>query len=349
MQQSKLEIAKNIKESKAENSSPAYSFAYRLSQAFDYVAILRPLLLIPVWTMVLLGYYRAIKSDLTTQIQLPFFDNIGFIFRPHQEILITLLLYSLLMGAIYILNQLTDSKTDSINGKLYLIHDGHLKKNRMKVQIAILLIFSIVLSFLKFPIVYSLLILLSMIMGIAYSVPPIRLKGRPILDLLANASGFGIIAFSVGWMSKASFSSDLILDSIPYFLCISSGFINTTIPDMEGDVRNGDRTTGVFLGIQKSCLVSTLILILAIIAGIYRRDLVPLVASAISLPFFIYMTVSNWGNKTNIKAISLATKISVLTLSLLVSFLIPLYLVMLVLTILLVRLYYQVRFGINYP
>lgn len=349
MQQSKLEIAKNIKESKVENNSTAYSFAYRLSQAFDYVAIMRPLLLIPVWTIVLLGYYRVVKDDLTTQIQLPFFGNIGFIIRPHQEILIVLLLYSLLMGAIYILNQLTDSKTDSVNGKLYLISNGHLNKNSMKGQFGILLTVSISLSFLNLPITCSLLILLSAIMGIVYSVPPIRLKGRPILDLLANASGFGIVAFSVGWTARASFSSDLILDSIPYFLCVSSAFINTTIPDMEGDIRNGDRTTGIFLGIQKSCLISTLILILAIIAGIYRRDLVPLVASAISLPFFIYMTVSNWGNKTNIRAISLATKISVLTLSLLVSFLIPLYFIMLVLTILLIRLYYQVRFGLKYP
>lgn len=349
MQQSKLEIVKNIKESKLKNSSYSYSYAYRISQLFDYVAILRPILLIPVWTMTLMGYYRAIKSDLSNQIFIPFFGGIGFVTNPHGEIIITLVLYSLLMGAIYILNQLTDSNTDGINGKLYLIPYGHLKKNHMKSQITILFGVSIILSFLNLSITCSFLILLSAIMGIIYSVPPIRLKGKPILDLLANALGFGIIAFSVGWTSKSNFSLNLLLDSIPYFLCVSSAFINTTIPDMEGDIRNGDKTTGIFLGIRKSCLVSTAILILVIAVSLYRRDMVPLIASVVSLPFFIYMTVSNWGSKTDIKAISLATKVSVLTLSLLVSLLIPFYFIMLVLTILLVRLYYQVRFGVSYP
>ncbi|MGB9597317.1 MAG: UbiA prenyltransferase family protein [Candidatus Poribacteria bacterium] len=345
IQQPKLEIAKNINVSKVKDNS----YVYRIFHIFDYVAILRPILLIPVWTMTLMGYYRAIRNDLSSQISIPFFDDIGFVVVPHSEILITLLLYSLLMGAVYILNQLTDSNADGINGKLYLIPYGHLKKGQMKSQIIILFLVSISISFLYLPITCSILILFSAIMGIAYSVPPIRLKGKPIIDLFANALGFGIVAFSVGWSSKSNLSINSLLDSIPYFLCVSSAFINTTIPDMEGDLRNGDMTTGIYLGIKKSCLLSTMILILVILASLYRRDIVPLIASAVSLPFFIYMTISNLGDKINIKTISLATKISVLTLSLLVSFLIPTYFVILMLTIIFVRIYYRIRFRVNYP
>lgn len=345
MIQPKLEIAKNINASKVKDNS----YADRISHIFDYVAILRPILLIPVWTMTLMGYYRAIRSDLSNQISIPFFDNIGFVIVPHSEILITLFLYSLLMGAVYILNQLTDSNADEINGKLYLIPYGYLKKSQMKSQILILFTVSIIIALLNLSITSSILILFSAIMGIAYSVPPIRLKGKPVIDLFANALGFGIIAFSVGWSSKSDLSINSLLDSIPYFLCVSSAFINTTIPDMEGDLRNGDRTTGIYLGIKKSCLVSTTILILVILASLYRRDIVPLIASVISLPFFIYMTVSNWGDKANIKSISLATKISVLILSLLVSFLIPAYLIILILTIIFVRIYYRIRFRVSYP
>lgn len=349
MQQSKLEIAKNVKKPEIENLSSAYLFFYRLSRIFDYVAILRPLLLIPVWTMVLLGYYKVVSDKITTQIHLPIVGNVGIILHPHGEVLITLLLYSLLMGAIYILNQLTDSHTDEINGKLYLIPYGYLKKGSLKIQIAILLSASIILAFLKFSLTYSILVLISIALGIMYSVPPIRLKGKPILDLLANASGFGIIAFAVGWASQGEFSVNLILDSLPYFLCVSAAFINTTIPDMDGDVRNGDNTTGVFLGIRKSCLISTIILCLAILTSLYRRDFIPLIASALSLPFFVYMTISNWNQLTNTKSITMATKISVLILSLLIALLIPLYFILLIFTILLVRFYYQVRFGIKYP
>ncbi len=347
IQQTKLEIVKDTKKSEVKDNS--YSYAYRISHIFDYVAILRPILLIPVWTMTLMGYYRAIRSDLPNQISLPFFNGIGFVIVPHSEILTTLFLYSLLMGAVYILNQLTDSNADGINGKLYLIPYGYLKKSQMKSQMLILFLISIVVSFLNLSITSSVLMLFSAIMGIAYSIPPIRLKGKPIIDLFANAFGFGIIAFSVGWSAKSALSLNSLLDSIPYFLCVSSAFINTTIPDMEGDFRNGDRTTGIYLGIKKSCLVSTTILVLVILASLYRRDIVPLIASVVSLPFFVYMTIANWGEKTDIKSISLATKISVLTLSLLVSLLIPIYFILLLLTVILVRIYYHVRFGINYP
>jgi 4-hydroxybenzoate polyprenyltransferase len=347
MQQSKIEIVKSVKEPEAEKSSSAV-FIQRLSQAFDYIAILRPLLLIPVWTMVLLGYYRA-SDEFATQIHLPVVGNIGIVLRPHEGVLITLLIYSLLMGAIYILNQLTDSRTDEINGKLYLVPYGYLKKGSLKIQIAILLSASIILAFLKSPLVYSMLVLVSIVLGIMYSVPPIRLKGRPIVDLLANASGFGVIAFAVGWTSQAEFSTRLILDSLPYFLCVSAAFINTTIPDMKGDIRNGDITTGVFFGVRKSCLISTIILCLAILTSLYRRDFIPLTASAISLPFFIYMTISNWNQRLNIRSITMATQISVMVLSLLTALLIPLYIILLIFTILMVKLYYQVRFGISYP
>jgi len=347
MQQSKLEIVKNLKEPAVENSSSAYLFIYRLSRIFDYVAILRPLLLIPVWTMVLLGYYRVVSDK--SQIHLPIVGNIGVILHPNSEVLITILLYTLLMGAIFILNQLTDSRTDEINGKLYLIPYGYLKKGSLRIQIAVLLTVSIILAFLKFSFTYAVLVLISIILGIMYSVPPIRLKGKPILDLLANASGFGIIAFVVGWVSQTEFSTNLILDSLPYFLCVSAAFINTTIPDMEGDIHNGDITTGVYLGVRKSCLVSTIILCLAILASLYRMDFIPLIASTLSLPFFVYMTISNWDQQINTRSITMATQISILVLSLLIALLIPLYLILLIFTILLVRFYYQVRFGIKYP
>jgi len=349
MQQSKVETVKNLKETKTVNRSSGSSSINHISRLFDYIAILRPLLLIPGWTMLFIGYYRGIKGELINHIQLPIIGNIGIILYPQKEMLLTLLLYSLLMGAIYILNQITDSNTDNINGKLYLIPHGYLNTKILKLQIVILLSLSFILTIIGFgSFLYSAFVLLSIIMGVMYSVSPIRLKGKPIIDMITNALGFGLIAFAVGWTSKSEFSSDLIFDSLPYFLCVSSAFINTTIPDMDGDARNGDVTTGIYLGIRKSCLLSTLILILAIIAGLFRKDFVPVTASILSLPFFIYMTINNWHNK-NIKAITIATKVSVMALSLLVTLLMPFYFVLLILTIILVRIYYQLRFGISYP
>ena len=322
----------------------------RLLRSLDYIAILRPLLLIPVWTMLFLGYYKGLEGAVANHISLPLIGNIPVVLRPDNEILLTLLLYSLLMGAVYILNQISDSHTDEINGKLYLVSQGYMKESRLKIQIGILLSLSVIISFLRFPRMYLYLILLSIALGVLYSVPPIRLKGRPILDLLANASGFGVVAFAVGWVSKFAISREMILGCLPYVICISAAFINTTIPDMKGDFQNGDITTGVFLGIRNSCILSTILVALAVLMSILLRDPVCLLASLLSLPLFIRMTVLNWDDRSpRISAITLATKISLLILSFLVAVLIPFYFILLISTLLLIKLYYQMRFGISYP
>ncbi len=177
-----------------------------------------------------------------------------------------------------------------------------------------------------------------------------RLKSRPILDLFANAFGFGVIAFAVGWMSRSVFSTKLIFDCLPYTVCISAVFVNTTIPDIKGDAQNGDVTTGVFLGVRNSCIVSTFLVGIVPLISLLSGDPISLIASLLSLPFFIYMTVSNWDERSpNIPAIILATKVSLLGLSLLIAVFIPLYFVLLIATILLMRVYYQMRFAISYP
>ena len=100
------------------------TFFARLLHLLDYIAILRPLLLIPGWTMLLLGYYKGLRGALVAQGSLPLIGNMPIVLRPDNEILITFLLYSLLMGAGYILNQISDSQTDEINDKLHLVAQG---------------------------------------------------------------------------------------------------------------------------------------------------------------------------------------------------------------------------------
>ena len=39
------------------------ALADRLLRSLDYIAILRPLLLMPVWTMLLLGYYKGLGNN----------------------------------------------------------------------------------------------------------------------------------------------------------------------------------------------------------------------------------------------------------------------------------------------
>lgn len=364
MQQTNLELVEDGKESSSVKTTQRISMSLhpgasavprsastaRLLHCFDYIAILRPLLLIPAWTMLLLGYYNGLDQTPVDARSLPSIGGMRVIWRPDSGILVTLLLYSLLMGAVYILNQISDSRTDQINGKLHLVAQGYMRENILKVQIGILLLVSVTLAFFQFSLMYVCLILLSIVLGVLYSVSPVRLKGRPILDLLANACGFGLVAFAVGWASKSAFSTDIVLKCLPYVICTSAAFINTTIPDMKGDRQNGDTTIGIFLGIRKSCILSAALVGIVPLVSLLLGDFICLTASVLSLPFFIYMLVSNWDERTpNFSAITLATKVSLMLLSLLIAVFIPLYFVLLIVTILLIRTYYKMRFGISYP
>lgn len=72
-------------------------------QFLDYLAVLRPTFLFPVWTLVLLGYHHgSTMSEAPTTSQL-------------IKLWTTLCLYTLPIGAVYIVNQITDRETDAVN------------------------------------------------------------------------------------------------------------------------------------------------------------------------------------------------------------------------------------------
>ena len=217
---------------------------------FDYVAVLRPTLLFPVWTLLLLGYHHGRTSPSAPETHQPL------------HLWATLCLYSLLMGAVYIINQIADQETDARNNKLYLVAQGYVKLQILKWQTALLVTLSIVLSlfvFRKNP-AYLILILLSLVLGFAYSVHPVRLKGLPVADLCANALGYGSIAFLVGWTTITPISVEAVCRSLPYLFSVAAAFVNTTLPDVRGDSAAGDNTTGVWLGKRRACLFSLALL-----------------------------------------------------------------------------------------
>ena len=301
---------------------------------FDYLIALRPTLLIPVWTLVLVGYYHARQFDVSIRL--------GF----NWSVLSTICLYSMLSGGCYIVNQITDQETDKVNSKLYLIERGYVKISILKVEAVVLIVGAIIWSVLQFRnnIPYLVLIVISTVLGLMYSVRPVRLKGKPIVDLAANAIGYGCVAFLIGWVSVLSVSLVALQRSIPYVLCVAAAFVNTTLPDLSGDRSNSDITTGILLGVRRSCQFSLALLVCAILASLWMHDRIALVTTVVCFPFFVYMNF-----KKEVKTIILSTRIGISVLSLIVCVLIPMYAILFISTIFLVRWYYAVRLGIKYP
>ena len=259
---------------------------------------------------------------------------------------IALCLYSMLAGAGYIINQIADVETDRANNKLFLVAQGYVKLPLLKLEAVVLFLAAIggAVALFRQSWIYLGLFAISSVLSVIYSVRPFRLKGKPILDLLANAIGYGGIAFLVGWGATATLNTEALRQAVPYVFCVGAAFVNTTLPDLKGDTAYGDRTTGVLLGVRRACLLSLFLLVMAILSAWIVRDAVALIAGLVSVPFFIHINIA-----PKRSAIILATRIGILALTLMTCFLIPPYFILFGAVLLFVRWYYGARFGIVYP
>ena len=304
-------------------------FSRSILPVFDYLLVLRPTLLFPVWTLVLLGHYHgtahmshSFKFEILAA-EIPVYLNLD------ARVWVTLCLYSMLAS-----------------DKLYLVADGYVKLPLIKLEAAVLFLASIVWAVVWFhrSWAYLALIALSTVLGVIYSVQPFRLKGKPILDLLANAIGYGGIAFLLGWAATAKLNAEALQRAIPYMFCVGAAFVNTTLPDLKGDSAHGDRTTGVLLGVRRACQLSLFLLVIAILSAWIVKDAIALISGLVSVPFFVYMNIT-----PKRQAIILATRVGILMLSLVACILIPPYFILFGCAMLFVRWYYSARFDIVYP
>lgn len=298
----------------------------------DYIFLLRPLILIPSWNFLLIGSFLARGRG-------------GFT----HEIVFGLILYTCVMGGIYILNQIADRDSDRINKKLFLLSEGLISVKSAYVEMTILWLIALAGAWL-FDVSVFIFIIISLVMGIMYSLPPVKLKGKPILDTLANGIGYGAVNLAVGWLLVRSFESGLFIHFIPYVLSISAVFINTTVVDMEGDKQTGEMTTAVVLGPMVSYLVSALLMVSAVIFSWMLRDLVCLIASVSSLPLFAYTAIQYAVTQKVNRNITIASfRVPGIIFTLITCYLFPPYIVVMIVVLVGMRLYYKYRFGISYP
>ena len=253
------------------------------------------------------------------------------------------------MGGVYILNQITDRETDRINKKLFLLSEDYVPVRYAYIEMVLLWIVAILLA-LKFSYLFLIFIGISLLLGVFYSLPPVKLKGKPLLDTLSNGFGYGMINFAVGWLLVRSFDMAMFIKFVPYFLSISAVFINTTIVDIEGDRKAGEKTTAIFLGKQVSFICSTVLMAAAILTAYMMKDLVCLIPAVLSFPLFVYGAVySLLKNKQNRKLTIASFRLPGLLFTLVTVYLFPLYSIVLLVVFFGMRLYYKKRFRINYP
>lgn len=297
----------------------------------DYIFVLRPILLVPAWTMMLVGFHRS-QGEWGISLALP------------GRLWLALLLFSGVMGAAYIVNQIFDVETDRLNKKLFLVAEGYVNKKAIIVESILLLGLSLGAAFVAFPPEFGVVIVLSGLLGLLYSVPPFKLKARPFLDMLANGIGYGLLAFAAGWMSVKPDAAGLWLKALPYVLAVSAVYLNTTIPDYTSDRATGNITTGVWLGSKATRWLALAMMSGSLVLSIVFKDPLCLAASGLALPLFLMAVIT-----ANMRWTMLSYQAGSLALVVLTAILYPLYLVILLATYLALKYYHRWRFEMDYP
>ena len=306
----------------------------------DYLFLMRPTLLFPVWAFLLIGFHRGRFQGLL---------DLKPILTAPKPLILGFLAYSLLMSATYVVNQIYDRETDRQNRKLFLLADGLLPVSgawRFTVLLVFLSWMGLIplRSLPQFPQILGLWTL-SGLLGAAYSVPPVRLKARPLWDLLANALGYGGLNVAFGMALAGPVPPFFWVQTLPYILAVGAVFLLTTLADVPGDRATGARTTGVVLGEARTALLALLLLSSAL-----------LVAFRVHCPLVFWAALASWPlylatcfRPHDRRWVPFAFRLSGALFGILVALKFPLFLGLSALTVLAMKLYYRQRFGINYP
>lgn len=311
-----------------------------LAKIFDYVFITRPVLFYPIWTVFLAGHIASEQQNTKTifgnweSIQL---GLSSFIFW------VTFVSLSCLMAAVFIINQFTDIHTDKDNNKLFLIANGLVSKRIAVIETIILTCVALSLSLIFKLSLFILLILLFLITGVGYSLPPLLCKDRPYSGLLINLLG-GLLTFTVGWMAFGEFSGFTLIRSLPYVFAIGAVYCLTTIPDLKGDKNSGKITIAVRFGTRNTIFIGILFELFCISSSILQKDLVILLPAVLSFIFFLRLI---WNQ--DLRFILQATRFPILLLSISVGIFFPVYFIVMIFIYLLSKWYYMNRFQLNYP
>jgi len=295
-----------------------------LARLMDHLFFLRPLLILPIWAPLFLGYWASGGRGLDI------------------EYLILLFLGIFLGGAIYGLNQIYDIEGDKINDKNLSLSLNLISPKAAWVISIISAILSIGLAAL-INIWLVLMVILGLLFGVLYSHPKFKLKDKPWGGMIINGLGHGALIYLMGWISASPLKWGSLLRALPYAIAFAGVYLATTIPDFKGDSITGKKTLAVSVGPSKAALLAVILICIASITGGFLREPALLLTGLFSFPFYIYATIKNH-DKFN-----LANKIAVLMLNIWICFYLFHYIVPLAIVVVGSRFYYKLRLGLKYP
>jgi 4-hydroxybenzoate polyprenyltransferase len=300
-------------------------------ELFDYLFLLRPTLFFPVWTYFLAGQSGGARTQ----------KGCIELLHPVHAIWI-MAAVSMLMGGVFILNQIRDVETDRMNRKLFLLANGILRVRHAYWEAAILTAASLAAAFWADPLFGMGFVTLFLIAGILYNYPPFVWKNHPLLGIFVNGAG-SMLVYDIGWISGGGEQS-VPPQAFAYASAVVAVFLNTTLPDRKGDEATGKVTFGVRYGLGCTAFWALAFEALSFVLSLVFKEWLLLIPSALALPFFAVAAF-----RRKISDTLRATKFAVSALAAAVCLLYPSYLALIAAVFFLSRWYYKKRFHFDYP
>ncbi len=311
-----------------------------LLKGIDILFLARPIILVPVWGFSVLGYYCCQDGSL------PFTPKL-FWGRQYIIPFVWMIIFSLSVGAVYVLNQIADYDVDKENDGFPLLVKSGITKGVAYSYSALLGAISIIIALAfgyNWVAFYS---LLALVIGMAYSFKPTYFSGRPIADFLTNAIGYGVVAFGMGWYMSSGEginSSAFVKSALPYFLIMCGASISSTLPDYPGDKACNKKTTAVSFGTTKAHGMTLVFVILGTIAAFIAQDLVACIIAGAFIIFDILYTIMGTD-----KLMEATYKVTGGISMLLAGILFPLFAIAALLVLISTVVYFRFRHNVMYP
>lgn len=300
-------------------------------EIFDFLFLLRPTLFYPIWTFFLAGCWGGRT----------FGKGVCHLGHPVGMFWIAFAL-TLLMGGVFILNQIQDAETDRTNGKLFLLANEIVSIKQAYREAALLILIGLAFGFWVDIRIGVGLFVLFILSGWLYNYPPFQWKDRPIMGLGTNGIG-GFVIYALGWITGGG-EGVVPIRGLAYALAGVAVFLNTTLPDMKGDQETGKITFGVRYGVEKTAIWAMILEIGAVGLALLFRDWLLFIPALVVLPLFVVGAV-----KRTVTDVVRVTKFSVLALVAGVCVIFPLYILAVFGVFYLSKWYYRRRFNFDYP
>ena len=281
----------------------------------DFFFALRPLVLLPAWSFFVLGH-------ALTETPFPF---------------LRFFLFTLCMCGVHLANQVADFETDLLNAKGLFLQHGVFSRRLYASVAGTMLALALGVAAATRAGIGTLALVCGL--GLAYSLPPLRLSARPVLDLLANAFGYGALAL---WFGAGSTSVPAAY-TVAGVCAVGAVFVHTTLLDVAGDARTRKISTGVALGGRGAGALAAVFGSAALVCAVITEQPVWIAACTfVAIAAWWALFRPRFGSRIVVVGgtamFALAAGVEQ-----------PVFLAFVLLLAALTRVYYRRRFGLAYP